>query len=117
MTDSQRRRIRIDALEAEVRNAEKRLQDAKDRLDNYTAPIPKEPLPGSVIRFTILPRLGGNSYHYAAVLAGGRWYTTGSSCPRDGYTWEQLVDFIRSGYATIGPVILMNDYRELHGIV
>lgn len=35
-------------------------------------------------------------YHYAARKIGGRWYTTGSTCPARGYTWANLVEQIRN---------------------
>ena len=60
----------------------------------------KEPPIGSVIKLSGRhTQFGGAAspirYDYAAIRAGnGRWYTTGSSCPISGYSWQGLLDFI-----------------------
>lgn len=56
--------------------------------------IHAEPREGSVIRFSGRYSTGPRVYHYAAIRAGGRWYTTGSSCPRQGHSWKSLLRLI-----------------------
>lgn len=53
---------------------------------------PDEPAPGSVIKFTMQFHEGGVRYTYAAISAGGGWYTTGTG-PRRA-TWERLLDWM-----------------------
>ena len=37
----------------------------------------------------------GRVYDYAVIRANnGRWYTSGSTCPVDGYSWQGLLQFL-----------------------
>jgi hypothetical protein len=52
-----------------------------------------EPVEGLI---TFERNLGGKVYRYAAIKSGARWFTTGSTCRRDGYSWSELLnEFIR----------------------
>jgi hypothetical protein len=59
-----------------------------------------EPPIGSVIRFDLRFYDGGNDlagqlYSYAALRANnGRWYTTGASCPPQGWDWRALCRWV-----------------------
>lgn len=58
---------------------------------------PDEPEHGTVIKFNLT--FGGpSSYTYAAIHAGGYWYTTGSG--PDKVTWDKLLDWMYDGEAT-----------------
>jgi hypothetical protein len=53
---------------------------------------------GPVITFS--RTLNGRVYRYAAVRTGprgNRWFTTGSTCPTRGFSWLELLVFIRDG--------------------
>lgn len=52
-------------------------------------------------------QLGTRTYSYAAVRAGGLWYTTGPKAPK-GFEWEELIDWLDSGY----PVAEIQVLRE-----
>lgn len=42
-------------------------------------------------------------YDYAVIRAGnGRWYTTGASCPYDGYSWSGFLEFLASLVNPVG---------------
>ena len=54
----------------------------------------------TVIAFSLqLDTFGGirKTYHYAARKVMRRWYTTGSTCPQNGYSAEQLCTFLDGG--------------------
>lgn len=53
---------------------------------------PEEPPVGSVIRFEMQFSPGGIRYTYAAINAGGGWYTTGKGPQR--VTWDALLDWM-----------------------
>lgn len=60
--------------------------------------FPTEPSKeGAIVQMSLrmrLPNVGATKlYHYAVIRAGGRWFTTGSTCPPTGYTWRGLLDF------------------------
>lgn len=54
---------------------------------------PDEPGPGSVIKFNIQFHTGGVNYTYAAIHAGGFWYTTGQADHKR-LTWDALLDWL-----------------------
>ena len=53
--------------------------------DNYSE--------NSVIRFQKTFVKGGTKYTYAAIKAGGLWYTTGPKSPK-GYTWNEFTAWL-----------------------
>lgn len=60
---------------------------------------------GAVVRFALRMKIGrGQSfvYEYAARRVNGKWFTTGSTCPRDGYRWESLWRWIND-HELVGP--------------
>ena len=63
-------------------------------LQRRRALLPTEPGDGRIVRFTL--RMGARSYLYAAIHAGNRWWRTGATCPANGETWAELIEFIRS---------------------
>lgn len=57
---------------------------------------PQEPPPGAVIQFEMFfPRRRSTCYEYAAINAGGSWYTTGNG-PQSA-TWDALLDWMMQG--------------------
>lgn len=54
---------------------------------------PAEPPPGTVIRFEMQFSDSGVRYTYAAIHAGGGWYTTGKGPQRA--TWDALMDWMQ----------------------
>lgn len=85
-------RADLDAARAAVERAERSLQAAESKL------YPKEPAAAnSIVRFKRMPRGSYSSYDYAAIKAGARWYPTGSTCPARGFSWKELIDWIRDG--------------------
>lgn len=71
-----------------------------------SAAILPEPAPGSVVKFNVQHELRGTNYSYAAIRAGARWFTTGSTCPRAGYSWGQLNNLASSGATPSNLVVL-----------
>lgn len=69
--------------------------------------LPVEPGSATTLRFARRHERGGKTYMYAAVNASGRWFTTGSTCPRHGYSWAELVDEIR-GDAVNGIITVLH---------
>lgn len=66
-----------------------------------------------VIQFQYQFRPGGTVYQYAAVKAGGLWYTTGPKAPK-GFTWEQLCDWLSE--STTNPCVRQaKKFRPLEG--
>jgi hypothetical protein len=52
-------------------------------------------------------------YSYAAIRVAGKWFTTGATCPPTGYTWKQLVTWMREAYFH-GPIQLLGaGYGEI----
>ena len=91
-----RRDRRIRDAQHEVEKAQIALESARKQLDKAITAYPKEPVDGAVIRFSLrLDQFGNKVYHYAAIRIIGRWYTTGNSCPKAGWSWYELIDFIR----------------------
>lgn len=85
-------RAELDAARAAVSRAERALQAAENQL------YPKQPAAASsVVRFSRTPRGSHTSYDYAAIKANSRWFTTGATCPVSGFTWKELIDWIRDG--------------------
>lgn len=73
-----------------VTQAQLRLQEAR-------RPAPTEPdQDGAVIRFDLTFVGNTKVYNFAALRVGGRWFTTGASCPPAGFTWQALVNWLRS---------------------
>lgn len=66
-----------------------------------------EPGDGATIRFTVQHDEGGTRYGYAALRVGTRWFTTGSTCPKSGHTWGQLLDLIGSGTSSLAYTVLV----------
>lgn len=56
---------------------------------------PAEPALGSIIKFNIQFHSGGVNYTYAAIHAGGFWYTTGKADHKR-LTWDALLDWLSS---------------------
>ena len=54
-------------------------------------------------------QLGTRTYNYAAIRSGGLWYTTGPKSPK-GFEWEELIDWLDSGY----PVAEIQVLREAY---
>lgn len=75
----------IEATTAELRKAERELAELHR---------PKEPKPGSVITFSRTYVGSRTTYEYAALRVGDTWYITGATCPRNGFTWGALLQFI-----------------------
>lgn len=88
------------AARDKVETAESRLVKARAKLAELRAAA--EPLDArAVIRFSVRFEARGTRYDYAAIRTGsGRWFTTGSTCPRSGYSWSQLLAFIEGERAT-----------------
>lgn len=63
---------------------------------------PAEPNTGLII-FRKRYSAGGVIYGYAALKSGSKWFTTGSTCPPRGFTWDDLLDFIEKDN-TLPPV-------------
>lgn len=62
----------------------------KHAIQKY-ASVP-EPEPGAIVTFDKV--MGPRTYHYAAIQGlPHRWHTTGQTCPPDGYSWPELLDF------------------------
>lgn len=85
-------------LEEAARVARRRAKEL--RREGYI----EEPEDGGVLRFAV--QFGAITYNYAAIRTGGKWYTTGAGCPKDGYGWEALFRFIDRG-ELIGMVEIM----------
>lgn len=84
--------LRLDAKITKHSNARAALLLELDKVK-----YPAQPAVGSTLTFTKRFDRYGKVYAYAAHRVGSRWYTTGSSCPAGGYSWHELVDFIRDG--------------------
>lgn len=67
---------------------ERQLKEAQGTLKKLQ--LPPEPR-HDFITFTLQFERYGKSYRYAAVRADNRWFTTGSTCPKKGYSWAELV--------------------------
>lgn len=80
----------MEKVRAEIRRLEQRLAEAG-------VLYPEEPMEGSILRFTYRFSKGGVKYTYAALRVGDLWYTTGPRSAGTGYTWRQLVDWLRKG--------------------
>lgn len=75
--------------------------------------IPDLPLGVEIVWFSL--KFGGpdsKTYAYAARRAGGRWYTTGSTCPPAGYTWAGLVRVMREAEWSSDVGYLHPEYRD-----
>lgn len=85
----------ITAAHEAVKRAQAALYDVEEaRRKALTNPAIEQPRPGSVIKFRL--RMDSRAYDYAALRVGDHWFTTGSTCPRNGYTWAKLwSDLIR----------------------
>jgi hypothetical protein len=100
--------LRREARQLESKRSEERVLG--DRLRNRISHIDSEirkrqrpPEPGGdhvIMEFSWTSPTNGKVYDYAALKAAGRWYTTGSTCPPYGYSWENLIAFIREGERT-----------------
>lgn len=89
-------------LDAELALAEKQAEAALNRLERARAAVekapsyPKEPDGAiTVLRFAIRFDKFKDTYDFAAIRVKDRWYTTGSSCPTMGWSWEELIDWMR----------------------
>lgn len=60
---------------------------------------------GSIIRFSLVHDANPKkSYRYAAIkTVRGKWFTTGSSCPQQGYTWAELLKVLRNEHHPSQP--------------
>lgn len=57
----------------------------------------REPGHGFVIKFSLSHSLYSGAmktYEYAAMNVHGRWFTTGSTCPVNGFSWRELCAFV-----------------------
>lgn len=79
----------------------KRLSLAADRdvmeLQNtLRRSVPDEP-PGRFITFSL--RMNGTVYDFVAIKVSamsGRWFTSGSTCPKHGWQWDELWAYMQS---------------------
>lgn len=89
----------ISDAEAQVARAIADLERAQANLAKAKTPsYPDEPSRHAVIAFTLTFEQGEKSYEFAARRVGDAWYTTGSTCPRGGYTWKALIDWMREAH-------------------
>ena len=73
------------------------LAEEAEREDKYGP----EPGNGAIIKFNVRFSSGGTKYSYAAIRAGGLWYTTGPYSPK-GYPWDELLDWLDDKYKVSG---------------
>ena len=85
-----KKRQRLAKVQREVANAERKLEAARASL------LPTKE--GTIVEFALSFVGSFKSYRYAAVLVGGRWFTTGSTCPTRGYSPRELVELVRSAH-------------------
>lgn len=82
---------KIAEAQAQVREAESRLANARRLLEEARRSYPDEPQ-SDYISFNVQFTPVSKSYRYAAIRVAGRWYTTGG----DQFdSWHALVDWIR----------------------
>lgn len=90
-------------LRMQLRNAEANLRDAQA----IQAAREREPV-GDMIRFVIQFDSYGKRYPHLALRIAQRWYTTGASCPKNGYTWAELTARRTEGTHWYSPVTELN---------
>lgn len=91
-------RAKLEKYRSKLDKSCKRIDEL--RIERGRASIPDEPgCDGTVIRYELeLSRVSGGArvYRYAAIRVGDRWFTTGSTCPPNGWSWAALVGQIRN---------------------
>jgi hypothetical protein len=104
---------REELLQAQIDEAANIAARARLELERIGA-RPKEPEgENAIIRFQYQFHRGGRVYNYAAVKAGGLWYTTGPQSPK-GYTWQELSDWLAE--STLEPfVCVAKKFARLDG--
>lgn len=85
---------RLRNLRKEIAAVEREIAADARRAKQVPEPTGAHP----VVRFNL--RTGKSLYFYAAIKAKGRWWTTGPSCPTEGYTWTQLIEFANGARIT-----------------
>lgn len=85
----------VASQEALVYRLGQELKQAQATLEELKTP--PQPL-GDMVRFSIQYEYYGKRYEYLAIKVGGRWFTTGATCPKLGYTWKQLLDLSKDAY-------------------
>jgi hypothetical protein len=92
----------LDTAEVNEARAKEAVREARHQL--RLAREHHQPGIGAVIKFS------RGDYDYAAIRASnGSWYTTGSTCPRNGYTWAELIRVISTNPITL---VLAQDFRR-----
>lgn len=97
-------------LEASIRAADRKIAElttARDeaRQELESLRFPAEPTAGLITFELIQPN--GSLYEYAArKAANNRWYTTGATCPPNGFSWRGLVLFMRKADRISGNQII-----------
>jgi len=91
-------RAELERAQGERRAAEARVRMIEQRIEKLRR-TPNEPVgEGAIVSFAIRfnpPGFGSQQvYRYAAIRSRSRWFTTGSSCPANGYSWGELCAFI-----------------------
>jgi hypothetical protein len=99
---------RVRLAQAAVMRARTQLEEAQKQLDRALINYPDQPEDGAVLKFALQFESWGPMYRYAALRVNGRWYTTGHSCPDGGYSWRELIDFIRGAYTHTTKPLVMN---------
>lgn len=103
--------------DSKIREAQRRIDDATQALNEAREALRKASVhldvaqpECQVITFKLRHDRGGKEYSYAALNTGGRWFTTGSTCPKNGYRWSELLELINGADALIGGVAQYNKY-------
>lgn len=91
---------RLAQLEEAIADAEASLRRLRLEMETEAQRISvEEPGPDGMVRFCLQHLENGRAtsarrYLYGAIRVGNRWFTTGSTCPPKGYSWEELWIFI-----------------------
>lgn len=99
-------RSRLAFAERALRAAKAQRKEIRRRIALLEA-LPDEPgADGTIITFQRYLGQRRQRYEYAALRTGGRWYTTGSTCPTSGFDWPGLHEFIANdGQAAVYHVV------------
>lgn len=79
-------------LELDIERKLRQLEELEEKYAKYGEDECED---GVVVIFDYQFVPGGRVYSYAAIKAGGLWYTTGPKSPK-AFTWEQFIDWLES---------------------
>lgn len=110
MATNTNKNAKIREAEQLVDEAAAQLELARQALRRASCNLDMKQPECEVITFKLQHDRGGRTYSYAALNTGGRWFTTGSTCPKGGYRWGELVEIINEAHALVGTVERYNSY-------